>query len=581
MLQATYIKTHGRARHTDLRGRKLKSENLHRESGRRRWLLDYPRAIPVLIFILVMAITILSVFSIEKGERDRDAAEISRRAQAMTSAIERRAFTSSSYLRAGAALFSTQPQVSQDLFRRFVAELRLDSDYRGAEGIGWAPAIQLYEVDDFEKRLNANRVDRLHITPAPDNPPRTLLTPILFLQPDTQRNRRALGYDMYSEPTRRAAMSEAARTMQPTATGRIVLVQEGGGEDAGFIIYMPVYERDGAERRLRGFIYSPFNANQFIASAGELVSYEGLGLRLYDVDAKGRSLMAQSPSWRDNAVGVEREVELANRKMLLVVQSSRDEALSSMSMITLLFGLAVASLLMLVARLLTQQAMEDRRSLDWFAEQNSIRNSLTRELNHRVKNTLANVLSIVSLTRRRAQSLDDFATGIDARIRALSATHDLLTQSEWGTTPIRSVVEVEVAPYARDGDHEVIFEGPAVELAPNDALSLGLALHELSTNAAKFGSLSVDEGKVSVIWSNVTDTLAKVEWVESGGPKVEQPDRRGFGTELIEKIVAHELRHPVDLEFAADGVRCTLLVPIRKPSDFELRSKRRPGPRGH
>ena len=90
-----------------------------------------------------------------------------------------------------------------------------------------------------------------------------------------------------------------------------------------------------------------------------------------------------------------------------------------MSMITLLFGLAVASLLMLVSRLLTQQTMEDRRAIDWFEEQNSIRNSLTRELNHRVKNTLANVLSIVSLTRRRASDLDEFAEGIDGRIRAL------------------------------------------------------------------------------------------------------------------------------------------------------------------
>ena len=161
-----------------------------------------------------------------------------------------------------------------------------------------------------------------------------------------------------------------------------------------------------------------------------------------------------------------------------------------LSMLTLLFGLLVAGLLMVVARLLTQQAIEDQTSLDWFAEQNSIRNSLTRELNHRVKNTLANVLSIVSLTRRRATSLDDFADGLDGRIRALSATHDLLTQSDWGThaDPRGGRCRARALRAGRRG--ALVMAGPDVELAPNDALSLGLAIHELATNAAKYGALS-------------------------------------------------------------------------------------------
>ncbi|HAD18649.1 MAG TPA: hypothetical protein DCF81_17530 [Erythrobacter sp.] len=82
---------------------------------------------------------------------------------------------------------------------------------------------------------------------------------------------------------------------------------------------------------------------------------------------------------------------------------------------------------------------------------------------------------------------------------------------------------------------------------------------------------------MTVRWSQMNETLAKIEWVESGGPSVSKPMRRGFGTDLIEKIVAHELRHPVELDFAPEGVRCTLLVPVRKPSEFELRKK---GPSG-
>ena len=283
--------------------------------------------------------------------------------------------------------------------------------------------------------------------------------------------------------------------------------------------------------------------------------------------------MVESENWVDDGHTVERSVDLANRRMLLVVQSKRDMALSPLSLITLLFGLAVASLLLVVARLLTQQAEEDSRSLEWFAQQNSIRNSLTRELNHRVKNTLANVLSIVSLTRRRAENLDEFAEGIDNRIRALSATHDLLTQSEWGTTPIAAVISVELAPYINANDHEVVASGPDVELAPNDALSLGLAIHELATNAAKFGALSCSGGRVSIEWELVSPHLARIEWIESNGPNVEPPTKRGFGIDLIEKIVAHELRNPVELEFDPDGVRCRLMAAVREPSEFALRSK--------
>ncbi len=543
--------------------------------------MDYPRGVPLAIFLLVAAVTVVSVFSIERGERVREHAELNRQAQSMVGAIERRAYSNSSFLRAGAALFGAQERVTPELFRQFVSELRIDADYRGAEGIGWAPAISASQVERFEGELSAGKTTMTRVAPSLAERPRSQLVPILFLQPDTLRNRRALGFDMYSEPIRREAMDEATRTMRPTASGRVTLVQEGGGEDAGFLIYMPVFDGIGPGRSLKGFVYSPFNASQFLDSAYELVSGSQTSVRFFDIQGGKRLLMTQTPGWKEEGETVEREVDLANRRMVMVIQSGRETTLSPLSMITLLFGLAVASLLLVVARLLTQQAQEDSRSLEWFAQQNSIRNSLTRELNHRVKNTLANVLSIVSLTRRRSASLDDFAEGIDSRIRALSATHDLLTQSEWGTTPIRSVVTVELAPYTNDEDHELVIDGPDVELAPNDALSLGLALHELATNAAKFGALSVGGGKVEIQWQMVNDALARIEWIESRGPRVDLPRKRGFGTDLIEKIVAHELRHPVELEFAPDGVHCTLLVPVREPSEFALRSARPNTPRGH
>ncbi len=363
--------------------------------------------------------------------------------------------------------------------------------------------------------------------------------------------------------------------MRPTASGPTVLVQEGQGTAPGFLIFMPVFNASAGDRQLKGFILSPFNAQDFLVSAAELVDRHGLGVRLYDGAPEDEILLGSLDDEEASGEALQQTVRVANRDMTLIIQAAGGSVLSAMSLITLLFGLAVASLLMIVTRLLTQQALEDQRSLNWFAEQNSIRNSLSRELNHRVKNTLANVLSIVALTRRRAHDVEDFADGLDGRIRALSATHDLLTQSEWGTTPIAAVVGAELAPYAHDESHRVICEGPTVELAPNDALSLGLALHELATNASKYGSLSMEGGTVSVTWQLAADNLARLHWEERGGPPVPQQRARGFGTDLIEKIVAHELRHPVELEFAPEGVRCTLLVPVRERSAFEIRAKRK------
>ena len=532
---------------------------------------------PVAIFLLIAAITVLSVFAIERGEDARAAVQLHSRATAIASALERRANASSAYLRAGAALVATLEDVPVARFRRFVSELRLDSDYRGAEGIGWAPVVYPDEVAAYEAELAAIAPGRVRLYPAIAGG-QPYAVPVTYLEPDTERNRRALGFDMFSEPVRRAAMLSAERTARPTASGRVVLRQDGAEGYSGFLIYMPVFEPIPGGRRLKGFVYSPFTARDFLASALELQDAGSFGVRLYDGEVSNANLMASIESAAADGESVRENVQVADTPWVLQVTSSYGGGLSGLSMATMIFGMLVAALLMLLVRMLTQQALEDEASLRWFEEQASIRNSLTRELNHRVKNTLANVLSIMALTRRRSKSLEEFADGLDGRIRALSATHDLLTKSDWGTTPVRAVIEAELLPYAQDTEHQIDLQGPEIALAPNDALSLGLATHELATNAAKYGALSRSGGKVAVHWKLVAPGLVRIEWQESGGPPVKAQRGRGFGTDLIERIVAHELKNPVELDFAPEGVRCVLTVPVRRPTEFAMRASK-PGTR--
>ena len=544
----------------------------------RRWLVLYPRAIPLVIFLALAAITALSVFAIESNARARERAQMREYAQGLAAALDRSGSGFTSSLRAGAALFASVDEVSPETFDSFVRALKLNADDTGAEGIGWIPVLEPSDLPGFLARTRDRQPDFPAITPAPaSNTGR--IAPVAMFAPDTPLNRRALGYDMYSDPARAAAMAEAEVTLRPAASGRIMLRRDNSPAAPAFAIYMPVFRLSGSEDRgLSGFVYTPFRAREFLDAAIEREGAGGFGVRLYDGEVStGHLLVAHSISdaARDT---VEQEVTIADRKLMLVIEHADHRVLSPLSMVTLMFGLALASLLMLLARLLTQQAFEDQARLAFFEEQHSIRNSLTRELNHRVKNTLANVLSILSLTRRRASGLDDFADSLEGRIRALSATHDLLTVTDWGTTPIRAVIEAELQHFREALDDAILLEGPDLELAPNDALSFGLAVHELATNAAKYGALSVPGGQVTIRWSRGDDeaaetTWAEVEWKETGGPPVAQQRRRGFGTELIQKVVAHELRQPVTLDFDPGGVRCVLRVPVRRPADFRIRER--------
>ncbi|MCC2654263.1 MAG: hypothetical protein K0Q60_4429, partial [Microvirga sp.] len=167
------------------------------------------------------------------------------------------------------------------------------------------------------------------------------------------------------------------------------------------------------------------------------------------------------------------------------------------------------------------------------------------ELNHRVKNTLATVQSIASQTLRTTESSAQFKEAFEGRLLALSKTHNLLTRKSWREAELRDVAEQELAPYRKAGDARVVLEGPDVRLPARYAINLGLVLHELVTNAAKYGALSTNAGHLEVAWSVIeSDDRPKqlrIHWSESGGPPVAPPKRQGFGSRLIRRSIEGEL----------------------------------------
>ncbi|MES2035346.1 MAG: HWE histidine kinase domain-containing protein, partial [Pseudomonadota bacterium] len=172
---------------------------------------------------------------------------------------------------------------------------------------------------------------------------------------------------------------------------------------------------------------------------------------------------------------------------------------------------------------------------------------LLNELNHRVKNTLAAVQSIAFQTLRSARTPTDFRDAFESRLMALSQTHNLLTEENWEGADLRAVLQVELDAFGGDGRASVT--GPDIHLSPKAAVAIGMGFHELATNASKYGALSTAGGGLSVRW-RVDGPDLLLEWREEGGPAVEPPSRRGFGSRLLEQGLSAELGGTVKLNYA-------------------------------
>lgn len=187
-------------------------------------------------------------------------------------------------------------------------------------------------------------------------------------------------------------------------------------------------------------------------------------------------------------------------------------------------------------------------------------NLLMAELDHRVKNTLANIQSLVRQTKVGRASLEEYATALESRIRAMAQAHSLLSEARWAGATLRRLLEEELAPYRQIGNDRCRLDGDDFMVAPDSALPLSLVVHELTTNEVKYGALSVPQGRLVVQWTidRARDAFV-LEWTERGGPVVPaSPNRRGFGSIVIERSVEYELKGTAELEFAPEGLACKI-----------------------
>jgi len=192
---------------------------------------------------------------------------------------------------------------------------------------------------------------------------------------------------------------------------------------------------------------------------------------------------------------------------------------------------------------------------------------LVDELNHRVKNTLATVQSLATQTARGTDSPDAFRNAFEGRLIALSLAHDQLTRRHWRSADLRDIVAGATKPHLAGAQEQIAISGEPLTVTPRVALTLALALHELTTNAAKYGALSVPSGHIDVGWrverGPGKTPLLQIDWRERLGPPVERPKRQGFGSRFIEGSVSSELQGKATLDYDPAGLSCTMEIPLK------------------
>lgn len=288
-----------------------------------------------------------------------------------------------------------------------------------------------------------------------------------------------------------------------------------------------------------------------------LLSQEGLTSRVVD-ELSG--WLSEQPRWSEPPLVLLLDRELHDRNALAELK----RRLPSSKLVVLQrpvrrLELATAVQTVVVAR---RRQFQIRDHIQWQEE-------LQSELNHRVKNVLANVSAIYHMTMRQSGSLQAFAESFEGRLTALSRVHSAVVVPDQPRS-LQEIAELVLAPYESDGDGRVRVQGPTLHISPESAVTLALCLHELATNAAKYGALSSPTGRVKLEWTIEGHPLQlDLAWTETGGPVVAPPTRRGYGSAFVRSAARGGLGGSFDIDYRAEGVIARFRLPVQKLATAE------------
>lgn len=534
------------------------------------WSMLSPKAMAIVVTLLGALGALWAWRLVEVRETRLVSERFANLATGFVSDMQRHQGVHEQSLRAGAALVTVVGEANAAQWRSIFDNLRITEKLPGVQGFGFAQAVSAAELEAHVRRMRAQGFANYGVTPAGE---RGFYAPIAFLEPFDWRNQRAHGYDMFSDPERARAMERAAQTGLTTATGRVRLVQESGvDEQPGYLLYTPAYgaaagRADGAEHpSLSGFVYSPVRATDFFDAIVASSQTNLTDLALIEVfDGPGQApeaLIFQSVGGEDaikrlsvtlrhDIFGQVWTVRLSPRPAFIaaVDQQARTGILLGGAALTLMAGALVLAL------------AQRQRQREEAVERNDM---IAREMSHRVKNLLAVIQSIASRTLSGGRTLEEARAVFADRIAALARAHSALVDERWSGAQLRELLQAELAPFGE----RVSMAGPRMRVNSQMAQNLAIAVHELATNATKYGAFSVPEGVVRIRWRAHRgangDLLFAFVWEESGGPPPPRDPKDGFGRVLLRRLIGSAIGSEPAIEHPPTGLRYAFECPLER-----------------
>ncbi|MBB5705402.1 CHASE domain-containing protein [Sphingopyxis panaciterrulae] len=445
------------------------------------------------------------------------------------------------------ALYQSDNAASGFAVRSYLAALQPRARAPGMQGIGIAIAMRRATPAAAEDRLRENYGQAIRVWPATDQP---IGFPIVLIEPDDPLNHVALGYDMYSEPVRRAAMRRAWQTGRPAASGIVELVQErkARSKQAGFLIYVPVYAEPtrpavfatarGA-RPIEAFVYAPFRIDNLMTAVlgSQLDQVAGIEMLAGEGPAATRVFRRGRIGWDAH----EQRIQVADRQWVMRISYGRFIDRIGRPLAILLFGAALSLLAMQLHRL-QQRRLAAFQTLTEERERHAeARELMIGEMAHRMKNAFARIGALARITARESDDLDDFQRRFDGRMRALSDAKQMLVTGMVESVDLGRIIrrELEISGWPETRSNAPVLSGPEVRLDDEGAQAIALAVHELVTNSVKYGALA-GQGTLAIGWRRDAGDVA-LDWSESGLPETPQFDGESFGTRFIRALIERQL----------------------------------------
>lgn len=471
--------------------------------------------------------------------------------------------------------------VDRDTFGRFLTGVDMVHGLSGTQGIGFARMVPAASADTVLSEIMTLYGITAKVRPETDQQWRTT---VVLIEPPNDRNVAALGYDMYSDATRRAAMDRAILSGQPQMTGPVILAQEITAEkQTGFLIYLALKEPSPAPAS--GFVYAPFRGGDLIRAA--LAAGPPLPVALTVRDT-GAPELAIYDDQTESSLGqtLKRNVALVGRQWSFTVSEVNPASSLRLHLGSLLVGIvsilfAAAAAFAIIAR--QKEAEQAREVAAAAAREADYRGLLLQEMKHRIKNHIARIQSIARQSARGATDVKAFTDTFDARLQAMAAVQEILAGTVVPQADVRAILRKELQQCLDTEAVEHLMDGPGVTLDERKAHAFAMVAHELVTNAMKYGGLSTHGQGLRITWFTRPGVDGQppslvFDWREEFTAATDpQSHGTGFGSRLIDASLKGELSGTLTRDFRPEGLHIAMTFPLKvdhvnRPTRQKLRT---------